>query len=100
MKNSHDERQTIPGIGKSLAIDLRDLGYRQVSDLRGEDPQKMYDRLMRIRGSHQDRCVLYVFRCAVYFADRKKHDPEKLKWWSWSDANLSRPARPARPARR
>jgi len=94
-----DELQTIPGIGKSLAVDLRDLGYKRVVDLKGEDPQEMYQRLMRIRGGHQDRCVLYVFRCAVYFAEKRKHEPEKLKWWNWSDANLARPARPKRPAR-
>ena len=84
-----DELRSIPGIGPSMAIDLRDLGYRRVADLKGEDPQKMYDRLMRLRGSHQDRCVLYVFRCAVYYASRKRHDPEQLKWWNWSDANLA-----------
>jgi Pathogenicity locus len=32
-----------------------------------------------------DRCVLYVFRAAVYFASNKKHDEEKLKWWNWKD---------------
>ena len=98
-----DELQTIPGIGKSLAVDLRDLGFKSVADLNGEDPQKMYDRLIRLRGSNQDRCVLYVFRCAVYYASRKKHDAEKLKWWNWSDANLRRPSpaarRPPRSAR-
>jgi hypothetical protein len=85
-----DELQAIPGIGKSLAVDLRDLGYKRVADLKGEDPQKMYDRLIKLRGAHQDRCVLYVFRCAVYYASRAKHDPEKLKWWNWSDENLVR----------
>jgi hypothetical protein len=85
-----DELQVIPGIGPSLAIDLRDLGYKRVADLKGEDPLKMYDRLIKLRGAHQDRCVLYVFRCAVYYASRAKHDPEKLKWWNWSDTNLVR----------
>ena len=97
MKNSDDELRAIPGIGKSLAVDLRDLGYKRVADLKGEDPQEIYERLMRIRGGHQDRCVLYVFRCAVYFASRRKYDAEKLKWWNWSDANLARPSRPVRP---
>jgi hypothetical protein len=36
-------------------------------------------------GQHVDRCVLYVFRCAVYFASESKHDPELLKWWNWKD---------------
>jgi hypothetical protein len=29
--------------------------------------------------------VLYVFRCAVYFANNSTHDPELLKWWNWKD---------------
>ena len=89
MKRSHDELQTIPGIGKSLAVDLRDLGYQRVAELKGEDPQQMYERLMRIRGGHQDRCVLYVFRCAVYYASNEHHDPELLKWWKWKDQPLA-----------
>jgi hypothetical protein len=51
----------------------------------GEDPQEMYTRLCALENAHIDRCVLYVFRCAVYFADEKQHDPEKLKWWNWKD---------------
>ena len=93
MRRSPDELQTIPGIGPSIAIDLRELGYRRISDLRGANPQAMYDRLIRLRGVHQDRCVLYVFRCAVYYASRSRHDPERLKWWNWSDANLGRMGR-------
>ena len=52
----------------------------------------MYEALCEKRG-HQDRCLLYVFRCAVYFAERKRHDPELLKWWNWKD---DRPVRKAR----
>ena len=79
------ELQEIPGIGPSLARDLLDLGYCRVDQLRGADPARMYERLMALRGEHVDRCVLYVFRCAVYYAGRKRHDPELLKWWSWKD---------------
>ena len=77
--------QGIPGIGKSLAQDLDDLGYRVVEDLRGENPEEMYQRLILLRGRHIDRCVLYVFRCAVYCASNTVHDPELLKWWNWKD---------------
>ena len=34
---------------------------------------------------HQDRCVLYAFRCAVYYASHTTHDPNLLKWWNWKD---------------
>jgi len=80
-----DELQVIPGIGPSMAQDLRDLGYFAVRDLAGQDPEKMYKRLCLIHDMRIDRCVLYVFRCAVYFASERDHDPELLKWWSWQD---------------
>lgn len=79
------EFQKIPGIGKSMSEDLYMLGMRKVSDLKGRDPRKLYDELNSITGKVQDRCVLYVFRCAVYFATERKHDPELLKWWNWKD---------------
>jgi len=77
--------QQIPGIGKSIAQDLYDLDIRNISDLVGKDPQAMYDQLCRMTRQHQDRCVLYVFRCAVYFASHEKHESELLKWWNWKD---------------
>ncbi len=79
------ELQTIPGVGKSLAKDLIDLGYQKVNELKGEDPEIMYQNLMTLRGQHIDRCVLYVFRCAVYYASKSIHKPELLKWWNWKD---------------
>jgi hypothetical protein len=80
--------QRIPGIGPSLAQDFIDLGIRSVAGLRGRDPQKLYDKLCRITGEQQDRCVLYTFRCAVYFASEAQPDPELLKWWNWKDTKL------------
>ena len=90
MKTSQrkDPLQAVPGIGPSLAQDLRDLGYESVGDLIREDPEAMYSRLNRIRGEKQDPCVLYVFRCAVYFASSESPDPELLKWWAWKDRRL------------
>lgn len=85
----NDDLQTIPGIGPSMAQDLRDLGYFKVSDLKGQDPEFMFKRLKLIHGINIDRCVLYVFRCAVYFANEERHDPELLKWWVWQDRKLN-----------
>jgi hypothetical protein len=89
-----DDLRRIPGIGPSLAADLRRLGFRQVSDLRAADPEAMYQRLCRLTGERQDPCVLYAFRCAVYFASRSRHQPELLKWWNWKSRTVARP--PAR----
>lgn len=75
--------QTIPGVGPKTARDLYDLGIRRVSDLTSADPESLYQQLCEKGPS--DRCMLYVFRCAVYFATRRKHEPELLKWWNWTD---------------
>jgi len=80
------EFQIIPGVGKSLSQDLVDLGYKKVTELKDENPETMYQNLMALRGEHIDRCVLYVFRCAVYYSSESVHKPELLKWWNWKDS--------------
>ena len=85
MASSPDDLQTIPGVGPSISQDLRDLGYGSVAALRDQDPQEMYERLCLRQGQDVDRCVLYVFRCAVYFADTGEPEPDLLKWWNWKD---------------
>jgi hypothetical protein len=75
----------IPGVGKSVAMYLWNLGLRCVDDLRGRDPQVLYARLEALMGQHVDRCMLYTLRCAVYFAETASPDPERLKWWNWKD---------------
>jgi nucleotidyltransferase/DNA polymerase involved in DNA repair len=77
--------QEIPGVGPSIAHDLWRLGIGSVGDLKGADPEKLYERLCALKKTTVDRCVLYVFRGAAYYASRKKHDPERLKWWNWKD---------------
>ena len=79
------EFKRIPGVGDKIAQDLWNIGYRSVQELRGQDPEEMYQRLCEYQGTHVDRCMLYVFRCAVYFASNEEHDPELLKWWNWKD---------------
>jgi hypothetical protein len=81
----------IPGIGPSLARDLIDLGIRRVEGLRGRNPEGLYEKLCTLRGVHQDRCVLYTFRCAVYFATEPNPKSTLLKWWNWQDSKLSGP---------
>lgn len=77
--------QVIPGVGKSIANDLNRLGIKKVSCLKGQDPEKLYAKFCAMEGRPVDRCLLYVFRCAVYYASHDKHDPELLKWWNWKD---------------
>lgn len=77
--------RSIPGVGKKTEEDLIALGFTSVASLRGQDPQELYDRDCMRRGLQIDRCQLYVYRCAVYFAETENPDPEKLKWWHWKD---------------
>lgn len=75
----------IPGVGKSIAHDLLDLGITQVADLSDADPEMLYEKLCVMQGKRVDRCMLYVFRTAVYYASNKQHKPHLLKWWNWKD---------------
>ena len=85
MKTHKNNLQVIPGIGPSLAADLQALGFRSAGELRMQDPEKMYAYLCELRGQAVDRCVLYAFRCAVYFAGTDSPEPDLLKWWNWKD---------------
>lgn len=79
-----DLRQ-IPYVGKKTEESLLLLGFDSIASLKGADPQKMYERECQLKGQKIDRCQLYLFRMAVYYAENETHDPEKLKWWAWKD---------------
>ena len=38
-----DELQRIPGVGPSIADDLRGIGIRRIVDLKGKDPERLYE---------------------------------------------------------
>ncbi len=82
-KTAIKELSRIPGVGPALATDLYLVGITHVADLKGRDPSELYKRLEDLVGVSLDPCVLYVFRCAVYFSETAQPDPEKLKWWNW-----------------
>ncbi len=81
-----DLRQ-IPGVGPSIAQDLIHIGIYSVQDLIGKDPYALFDQSNQYAGCIQDRCLLYVFREAVYYAETppQMRTTEKLKWWNWKD---------------
>ena len=56
-KVRRDPLQTIPGIGPSIAADLRQLGITNPTGLRGKDPERLYARSNRLKGVVQDRCL-------------------------------------------
>src|SRR5262249_11559389 len=63
------EFQTLGSIGPACALDLLQLGFRKVADLRGQDPNELYARLCEMTGQQQDPCVEDTLRCAIAQAE-------------------------------
>jgi hypothetical protein len=84
-KSSLRELQTIPGVGRKTAEDFWQMGIHSVRDLSGKNPERLYKNLCAKKKTSIDRCMLYVFRYAVYYASTKRHNAELLKWWNWKD---------------
>ncbi len=76
---------TIPNVGKNTKEDLLKLGITCVEDLKGKKPEELYEKDCEIKKYREDKCQLYVFRSAIYYAEHETHDKEKLKWWYWKD---------------
>ena len=85
MRPAKSSLQNIPGVGPRTAAVMEALGVRQVSDLCGQDPEALYLRECLMKGYREDRCALYIWRAAVYYADHEDREPEKLNWWYWKD---------------
>ena len=77
--------EEIPGVGRRIAAVMESLGIRQAADQRGQDPEALYLRECLMKGYREDRCALYVWRAAVYYADHEEREAEKLNWWYWKD---------------
>jgi len=84
-ENDRNDLSVIPGVGKNIARHLRNIGIETVDDLKSKDPEELYLKDCLFKGFQEDRCILYVFRLAVYYAEHEQRDPEKLKWWYWKD---------------
>jgi hypothetical protein len=67
-EKSIKQLMAIPGIGKSIANDLWNIGITSVADLKDKETEVLYDLSNKYAGAVQDRCLLYSFRCAVYYA--------------------------------
>ena len=76
---------TIPYVGRNTKEDLINMGITCVEDLVGKDPEDLYLQDCLIKKCREDRCQLYMFRMAVYYAEHTEWDQEKLRWWYWKD---------------
>jgi len=84
----NSDLKQIPYVGKSIAEDFKSIGITQIADLKGKNPEELYSQICAKQGHPIDRCLLYVFRSAVYFAENTNPDPEKTKWWNWKDKKV------------
>ena len=79
------ELETIPGVGPRMARHLKRIGCPTLESLRGQDPEALYQRDCLSQGCQVDRCVLYVYRLAVHYAEHGSCPPDKQNWWDWKD---------------
>ncbi len=70
----------LPNIAKAGAGDLRMLGYTQPSELVGQCPFEMYDRLCALTATRHDPCVIDVFISVTRFM--AGDDPQP--WWRYT----------------
>ncbi len=76
---------TIPNVGKKTKESLMNIGITCVEDLIGKNPEALYAEDCLAECCKIDRCQLYLYRMAVYYAEHTEWEPEKLKWWYWKD---------------
>lgn len=76
---------TIPNIGEKTKRSLLNIGITCVEDLKGKKPEDLYFKDCIVKGFQEDKCQLYLFRMAVYYAEHTTCEKEKLKWWYWKD---------------
>lgn len=84
-KFSKNDLKNIPGVGKNMEQHFFNIVIFTIDDLIGKNPEELFLKDCSVKGFQDDRCVLYVFRLAVYYANNSVREPEKLKWWNWKD---------------
>jgi hypothetical protein len=79
----------LPNVGPAVARRLIRLGIERPDDLRGRDPDELFERLSALDGRREDPCVLDTFTAVVDFADGAPARP----WWEYSRERLAREQR-------
>ena len=82
----------IPNVGPAIARKLLRLDIRGVEDLRGRDPDELFERLCAMDGRRHDPCLLDTFTAAVAYADGGSARP----WWEFSRERKAAAAAAAR----
>ena len=83
---SASELETIPNVGPAVARYLRRVDVARPEDLRGRDPEELFERLCALDGRRHDPCLLDTFVAAVAYADGGPARP----WWEYSRERKAR----------
>ena len=84
MQSENRELKDLTSVGPAILADFDLLGIRSVADLRRRSPQRMYDRLCKLKRQRLDPCCLDVFVAAVAQAKDSGLPIERMQWWYWS----------------
>jgi hypothetical protein len=76
----------LPNIGPAVAAKLRRLGVTGPDDLRGRDPEELFERLCLLDGRRHDPCLLDTFVAVVAYVDGGPARP----WWEHSRERKAR----------
>jgi hypothetical protein len=85
---STDALTAIPNVGPAIARKLARLGVGSAGDLRGRDPDELFERLCALDGRRHDPCLLDTFVAAVDYANGGPARP----WWEYSRERKARAA--------
>ena len=88
---SEHELRTLPNIGPQIARKLIRLGIERPDDLRGQDGERLFERLCELDGRRHDPCLLDTFVAAVDYANGAPARP----WWEYSRERKARAGAPA-----
>jgi Pathogenicity locus len=83
-----DALTTLPNVGPAVAAKLVRLGVSAPEDLRGRDPDELFERLCALDGRRHDPCLLDTFTAAVDVVDGAEPRP----WWTYSRERKARAA--------
>lgn len=76
---------TLPNVGPAVARRLIRLGIEEPDDLRGKDPEELFDRPSELDGHPEDPCLLDTFAAIVAVANGGPARP----WWHCSRERLA-----------
>ncbi|MEA2370694.1 MAG: hypothetical protein QOH12_1088 [Solirubrobacteraceae bacterium] len=83
---STSELRSMPNVGPAVAAKLQRIGIARPEDLRGRDPDELFEQLCALDGLRHDPCLLDTFVAAVAFAEGGPARP----WWEFSRERKAR----------